>query len=204
MEYNEIVYVLTNEAMPGLVKIGRTGQQDINCRMNQLYNTSVPVPFECAYAKLVKKSAELESALHTAFGPFRINPRREYFKMKPEQATAILDIIDGMDVTPDMTNTLESNVSQSERASASRIKRPRMNFMEMGIPAGSTLMFQNGGTDVEVADDRKVKYDGEVMSLTAVTRQLLNVEYNVQPASYWYYDGVLLSEIYDRTYVYDE
>ena len=44
---NGIVYVLTNPAMPGIVKIGRT-QSDLGSRLSQLYSTGVPVPFECA------------------------------------------------------------------------------------------------------------------------------------------------------------
>ena len=100
MEYTEIVYVLKNEAMPDLVKIGRTAQADISARMSQLYNTSVPLPFDLVYAKLVKDSAELEAALHTAFGPDRLNPRREFFKINEEQVVSILKIIEGIDVKP--------------------------------------------------------------------------------------------------------
>ena len=40
------VYVLTNPAMPGLVKIGRTDSSDPTTRVTQLYPTGVPVPFE--------------------------------------------------------------------------------------------------------------------------------------------------------------
>ena len=204
MEYTEIVYVLKNEAMPDLIKIGRTAQADISARMSQLYNTSVPLPFDLVYAKLVKDSAQLESALHTAFGPDRLNPRREFFKINEEQVVSILKIIEGIDMTPDMASSLESNVSESERASARRIRRPRMHFQEMGIPVGSTLTFLDGETDVEVADEHKVKYDGAITSLTAVTRRLLDNDYNIQPKAHWYFNGVLLSEIYERTYVYDE
>jgi hypothetical protein len=204
MEYTEIVYVLKNEAMPHLVKIGRTAQADISARMSQLYNTSVPLPFDCVYAKLVKDSAELEAALHTAFGPARLNPRREFFMIDEEQVVSILKIIEGEEVTPVLASSLESNVSESERASAQRVRRPRMNYQEMGIPVGSSLTFLDGETDVEVADEHKVKYDGAITSLTAVTRKLLDNGYNIQPKAHWYFNGVLLSEIYERTYVYDE
>jgi len=79
------------------------------------------------------------------------------------------------------------------------IRRPRMHFQEMGIPVGSTLIFLDGETDVEVADEHKVKYDGEITPLTAVTRRLLVNDYNIQTKGHWYFNGVLLSEIYDRT-----
>ena len=73
----------------------------------------------------------------------------------------------------------------------------------MGVSVGSILTFQDGSTDVETVNGKKVKYDGQEMSLTAVTRVLLDIDYNVQPASYWYYNGELLKNIYDRTYVND-
>ena len=70
-----IVYVLTNPAMPGLVKIGMTSRNNIDERMKELYGTGVPVPFECKYACKVKSSdcEKIEKALHTAFAPDRIN-----------------------------------------------------------------------------------------------------------------------------------
>ena len=41
-----LVYVLSNPAMPWLVKIGQTTNK-ITSRMNELNTTGVPVPFEC-------------------------------------------------------------------------------------------------------------------------------------------------------------
>lgn len=71
-----IVYLLTNPAMPGLVKIGKTTRDDLKVRMSELYSTGVPVPFECVKAVKVKDEAAVESALHTAFGPSRVNSQR--------------------------------------------------------------------------------------------------------------------------------
>ena len=50
-----LIYVLTNEAMPGLVKIGITGS-DPNSRADQLYTTGVPVPFTVEFAGEVPNS----------------------------------------------------------------------------------------------------------------------------------------------------
>ena len=47
-----IVYVLTNPAMPGMVKIWKTGRE-VEARLNDLYTTGVPLPFECTYAARV-------------------------------------------------------------------------------------------------------------------------------------------------------
>jgi hypothetical protein len=40
----EIVYLLSNDSIPGWVKIGRTNA--IDRRLKELYNTSVPLPFK--------------------------------------------------------------------------------------------------------------------------------------------------------------
>ena len=49
-----IVYVLTNPTMSGIVKIGMTNADDVQFRMNQLYSTGVPLPFECVIARQIE------------------------------------------------------------------------------------------------------------------------------------------------------
>ena len=97
-----IVYVLTNPAMPGFVKIGMTDGSDVQARMNSLYSTGVPFPFECAVAWEIEglTAGEVEGALHIAFGPQRVNPSREFFEIDPEQVQVLLRIMPGRDVTP--------------------------------------------------------------------------------------------------------
>ena len=53
--------------------------------MKQLFSTGVSVPFDCAFACQVKDAAEVERALHFAFGDHRINPNREFLKIEAEQ-----------------------------------------------------------------------------------------------------------------------
>jgi len=86
-----IVYVLSNEAMPNLVKIGIAS--DINERMRQLYSTGVPLPFTCEYAGVVKNASEVEKALHFAFGNNRLHDRREFFEIEPSQAIVLLKLL---------------------------------------------------------------------------------------------------------------
>ena len=205
MAEKEIVYVLANPAMPGLVKIGKSSQADVMQRMNQLYTTGVPVPFECVYAMEVSDCSQVESALHIAFSPSRINPNREFFKIDAEQAIAILKLLKGVEVTPKVSELINSNVSQAEKDSAQRMtKRPGMNFTEMGIPIGSKFIFKDGQTTVEVVADKKVSLNGNIMSLTAATREVMSIDYSVQPSPYWTYQGRLLRDYYEATYATDE
>lgn len=55
-----IVYVLTNPVMPGLVKIGKTSRDEVQTRLNELYSTGVPVPFDCASAARVEDESKVE------------------------------------------------------------------------------------------------------------------------------------------------
>ncbi len=80
-----IVYVLTNSAMPGLVKIGRTSQADTATRLSQLYTTGVPVPFELKFACRVQNPDEVELAMHTAFGHSESIQGGNFFELIPSR-----------------------------------------------------------------------------------------------------------------------
>ncbi len=202
MAENQIVYVLTNPAMPGLVKIGKTTQLEVEDRMKQLYGTGVPVPFDCAFACQVKDASEVERALHFAFGNSRINPNREFFKLEPERVIAILKLLKVDEITTQFEKQIESETDAADKQSAVNLResrRPRMNFVEIGIPIGSTLQFKSGGVEVKVLTEKKVEYNGEECSLTAATRKVLGLaeDYPLQPSPHWLFQGKTVKEIYD-------
>ncbi len=196
-----IVYVLTNSAMPGLVKIGRTSQEDANGRIGQLYTTGVPVPFTLEYACKVPTAEEVEKALHIAFAPNRINPRREFFRLEVDQAIAILKLLHVEDATAEVAHQPTNLDSQSiEAADQLRARRPNLNFIEMGIPVGEVLQSTHGATTVTVVAEIKVKLGEDESSLTAATRQVLGLDHDVAPAPHWTYKGRSLRDIYEETY----
>ena len=112
---SQIVYVLTNPAMLGLVKIGKTTQLEVEDRIKQLFSTGLPVPFDCAFACQVKDAAEVERALHMAFGDHRINPNREFFKIEAERVIAVLKLLKVEDITAQLEQTLEADVTAATR-----------------------------------------------------------------------------------------
>ena len=119
-----IVYVLTNPAMPGVVKIGMTERDDVQRRMTELYSTGVPLPFDCVIARQLEdvEAARVENALHTAFDPSRINPSREFFQIDPEQVEALLQVMPGQDVTPRVTEQITALQPEDSKV-ASEYKR---------------------------------------------------------------------------------
>ncbi|MCY4059700.1 MAG: GIY-YIG nuclease family protein [Gammaproteobacteria bacterium] len=195
-----IVYVLTNPAMPDLVKIGKTRQKDLNDRLTQLYSTGVPVPFECAFAGVVEDEHKVERAFHKAFHPYRLNPKREFFKIDADQAIALLEILVDEEVTSQVSEQA-AQVDPDSRKASDKLRRPNFNFTEMGIPAGAELVFARGGEHkCYVVDDRRVEYDGETLSMTALTVRMLDAPRAVAPLPHWLYNGQRLSEIYEETY----
>ncbi|WP_436395558.1 hypothetical protein ACSDBR_00430 [Acidithiobacillus ferriphilus] len=116
-----------------------------------------------------------------------------------------LKLLEGVDVTPQLNAELNANVSQAEKDSAQKMKkRPNMNFVEMGIPIGAILTYQDGQSTVEVVQDKKVEFNGNIMSLTAATREVMGIDYSVQPAPYWTYQGKLLRDYYEKTYTKED
>lgn len=195
------VYVLSNPAMPGIVKIGMTSD-DVSLRLSQLYQTGVPFPFELQFACRVSNAAEVEMALHKAFYPNRINPKREFFKIDADQAIAVLKLLHVEEVTSQV-NSETSPISNEEKEAARRYKsrRPILNFKEMGIPVGSKLQFTDGNVEIEVVSDRKVRFSGQEMYISAVTGQIMGSDKSFQLGRKWTYNGRYLGDIYEETYL---
>jgi len=197
-----IVYILTNPSIPNMIKIGMTTVEDVKQRMAQLYTTGVPLPFECVYAAKVENHEKVEKALHTAFGPDRVNPKREFFEIDAVQAIAIIKLMEIQDVTPNV-ETEKDVVDEVDREAGeayARKKRPRFSFSEMNIPLGSELVCVTNAEIVKVISDRSVEFRGEETSLTNATRIILDNGYHVAPGPYWTFNGTLLRTIYNNTY----
>lgn len=201
MQEPGIVYVLTNSAMPGLVKIGKTSRNTVDAWLSELYSTGVPVPFECAFAGRVEDEGKVEKAFHFAFGPYRINSKREFFQIEPEQAIALLELMIVEDVTPQLQLEADNvDIDSKDAVKKLKSRRPVQNFVEMGIPVDSEFLFSDGKTRCKVTSGRRVEFNGEDFSLTALTQKLMEINRPIQPSPHWTYEGRNLSDIYDDTY----
>src|ERR1700735_3371921 len=79
------VYVLTNELMPGVVKVGLTSWLPED-RAKGLYTTGVPVPFEVAYRAMTSWPDAVERRAHEWLDDKRVSERREFFHVSVEKA----------------------------------------------------------------------------------------------------------------------
>ena len=202
-----IVYVLTNDAMPGMVKIGRTSGEGVERRVAELSRaTGVPLPFKVAVARTVHDAHKVEKALHIAFGPDRVNPSREFFAIAEHRAVAVINAFPGEDLTPQTERAVEREVEAAEPGTMAAAKtfekkrRPPLNFEEMGVPIGAVLTHVSSGETVEVKEAKKVLLRGELVSLTKAQQIVSGAPYAVQPGRYWSFNGTSISDIYETTY----
>jgi len=194
------VYVLTNPAMEGLVKIGKT-TRDVSLRLADLYTTGVPLPFECKYAAKVRDVDETEKAFHEAFEPSRINTKREFFEIKPSQAIAVLKLMAIEDVTPSVQKeAINVDPEATVSSELKRQRRPTFNFFMMGLKEGDVLKFNRNDETCTVLNGRQVSYQGEAWFLSNLTNKLLNRTGPMHGAPYWSFDGKNLNDIYNETY----
>lgn len=205
-----IVYVLTNESMPGLVKIGTA--TNLKQRLQSLYTTGIPLPFDLHHAVVVEDAAQVEQDLHEAFAPHRINPKREFFEMSPERVVAAMRLTRGESVGRD--HVVEGTEEEVEKPEVTEItdadinalnqrvnRRPPFVFTREGIPIGETLTFSRDKTiTATVVAPKWIEYDGQKMTLSGSALKILREQYNwaedsrAAGADYWEYEGELLSE----------
>jgi len=194
---SEIVYVLTNESMPGLVKIGRT-TNSVEQRIKQLDTTSVALPFQCFYAAEVKDSAFVEGKLHLAFAHARVRQNREFFRVDANQVAAAIQIGELKDVTPkdDVVNDA-SDVQALQAAVEKDDRRSRLRFSQLDIPIGAVLLFaKDAAITCSVVGDGQVSYEDEVQSPSAAAlkaiRKLGFRWAAVSGSEYWLYEDETL------------
>lgn len=75
------IYVLSNESMPGVYKIGCT-TKTVEERIKQLSSpTGVPIAFKEEFSLFVYDVNGCEKILHQKLGQYRVNGNREFFKV---------------------------------------------------------------------------------------------------------------------------
>lgn len=190
---NEIIYILTNEAMSGYVKIGRTSN-NLEQRIKDLSaSTSIPLPFTCFYACTVNNAQFVEHQLHDAFDNNRVNPKREFFQISPERVVSALKLAAIEDVTP--KKDLVENHEDRQALTMARKIREKFNFDMAKIPVGAELIFsRDENAKAKVIDNHYIEYNGKKMSLSKSAQTILGYDYVISGTDYWTYDGETLDE----------
>ncbi|MDA8619853.1 GIY-YIG nuclease family protein [Luminiphilus sp.] len=190
-----VVYILSNPAMPGLVKVGKT--INLQDRMKSLFSTGVPLPFRCVYAKKVRDCSEVERKLHKGLNSHRENANREFFRIAEEEIINFLELVEGEDVTP-REDIFEDKDDERAFEKATKIGQ-RFNFSLVQIPVGATLTFiRDDAVTCKVISDSRVEFEGDQHSLSsaaliATNRMGFDWKSIAGPLN-WKFEGEVLAE----------
>jgi len=208
-----VIYILTNPSFPEYVKIGYA--KDLEKRMSQL-NRSETIPFAFrAYAVYEVESNLTDLVLHDLID--KLNPdlrsienfdgrerKREFYAMSPEDAYALLECIAKISGTEDRLKKMapEGHEILDEQTAAEVAREARrgvFKFSKYGIPVGAVIKYINDpAIEATVVDDRHVSYKGVTTSTSALAKELLESEYQVQGTAYFTYEGEKLTDRRNR------
>lgn len=189
------IYIMTNPALKGMVKIGYAA--DVELRRKQLSTTALPYEYE-VYATYETEGKLEDKKLHKLIDilnpELRVSKNREFFVMSPEEAYELLESI----ATISGSQKKLKKIKQSP-ITKQKIKKPAINFKECGIPIGAELVYtENPEIRVIVKTDRKVLYNEELTSLSAVAASLKGVK-AIQGPQFFTYNGRPIIDIANET-----
>ena len=208
-----VIYILTNPSFPDYVKIGYA--HNIETRLKQL-NRSETIPFAFrVYAVYAVESELTDKELHKLID--KLNPDlrtienfdgkervKEFYAMSAEDAYGLLECIAKISgtldrlqrLTPEGHEILDEQIANEVRETA---RRGPFRFSACNIPIGSQIEFiEDSSVKATVVDDRRIEYNGETTSVSALAQKLKRFDHAVQGTLWFTYQGEKLTDIRDR------
>ncbi len=191
------IYIMTNPCLKDMVKIGYA--TDVESRRKQLSTTALPYEYEI-YATYETSGKLEDKKLHKLIdnlnSDLRVSKNREFFVMTAEDAYELLESIATISGTQDK---LEKKKVALSAAGISKTKKPPVNFAKCNIPVGAELVYiEDPSVRVIVVTERKVQYNNELTSLSAIVQNLKGIQSAAGP-SYFTYNGEIVSDIAAKT-----
>ena len=208
-----VIYILTNPSFPDYVKIGYA--HNIETRLKQL-NRSETIPFAFrVYAVYAVESELTDKELHKLID--KLNPDlrtienvdgkervKEFYAMSAEDAYGLLECIAKISgtldrlqrLTPEGHEILDEQIANEVRET---VRRGPFRFSACNIPIGSQIEFiEDSSVKATVVDDRRIEYNGETTSVSALAQKLKGFDHAVQGTLWFTYQGEKLTDIRDR------
>ena len=208
-----VIYILTNPSFPDYVKIGYA--HNIETRLKQL-NRSETIPFAFrVYAVYAVESELTDKELHKLID--KLNPDlrtienfdgkervKEFYAMSAEDAYGLLECIAKISgtldrlqrLTPEGHEILDEQIDNEVRET---VRRGPFRFSACNIPIGSQIEFiEDSSIKATVVDDRRIEYNGETTSVSALAQKLKGFDHAVQGTLWFTYQGEKLTDIRDR------
>lgn len=191
---NGYIYIMTNPALNGMVKIGYA--TDVEARRQQLSTTALPYEYEI-YATYETSGSLEDKKLHKLIDnlnpDLRVSKNREFFVLEPEDAYELLESIATISDTKDRLKKVKTAAAKKQH-----IRKPPVNFAKCGIPVGAGLVYiENPAVVATVVSERKVQYNDEITSLSAISDSIKG--YSTSGPSFFTYNGKLVADIARET-----
>lgn len=204
------VYILTNPSFrEDWVKIGKSARP-VDVRSKELDNTAVPLPFEIYATIKTVKYNEVEKHVHKTIDrltDLRIRQNREFFNVAPQIALDIFydiaKMIEDAVVTVYKDNKpITDNEKPDKQIDDHKriVRRGRFKFSMVGIKIGERITFVPTNTEVKVASDDSIEYEGRIYKLspfvgTFMPEDKRNTSGAYQGAKYFSYKGKVLDDL---------
>lgn len=209
------IYILTNPSFEEYVKIGFA--KDVKQRLKKLNNTEC-TPFAFRVYATYKVDADLgDKKIHEIID--KLNPdlrsidkvegkerKREFYAMTPDDAYDILRAIAQLHGTEEnLVKIIPSEEELNQKQTAEQIavehreKGEVFSFKKCGIPVGSELEYVNdSNVKCYVFDERKIKYNDEVMYMTTLAKFLTGKKTGIAGPIFFKYKGKNLQNYYEK------
>lgn len=206
METKGCIYILTNPSFENYVKIGYA--DNIDERLKQL-NRSECTPFAFRVYATYEVSTRLsDKKLHSIIDKLNPNLRaiddvegkkrvREFYAMTAEEAYSLLEAIAEINGLTDKLKKKEPTKKELQNEELEKtIRQEAFRFSLCDIPVGSELEFcDDRNIKCYVSTNRKVIFENEELSLSALAKKLLGVSYSVTGPHYFLYKGEYLYKL---------
>lgn len=191
------IYIMTNPCLKDMVKIGYT--TNVEKRRKELSTTALPYEYEIFATYETSGNLEdkkLHKLIDNLNPDLRVSKNREFFVMSAEDAYELLESIAAISGSQDKLKKLQSSTVST---GSKKTKKPPVNFAKCNIPIGAELVYvDDPNVRVIVATERKVQYNNELTSLSAIVQSIKGIQAAAGP-SYFTYNGEIVSEIAERT-----
>ena len=209
MKKTGVIYILTNPSFPEYVKIGYA--DNVERRLKEL-NRSECTPFAFrlyAYYEVSTRLSDLK--IHEMIDKLNPNLRsiddiegkkriREFYAMDAEEAYSILESIATINgLEENLHKVKPSNEETAEEKEANIVRLEAFKFSMCGLKEGDELEFVNDSSKkCYVVSEKKVKYEEQEYSLSALAQKLLDKPYQVAGPHYFKYKGEILNNLRER------
>ena len=216
-EKKGVIYILTNPSFDEYVKIGYA--DDMDARLAQL-NRSECTPFAFrVYATYEVDTRLTDMKIHAMIDKLNPNLRaidnvngkkrvREFYAMTAEDAYGIFEAMAEIHGTTDRLKLVKPSIEQEQEdiiastiAEESRERAKPFSFSMVNIPVGAIITYcKDESISCTVVDDKKVEFNGEVMSLTMAARIIMHLPHNypLPGPAFFKYNGEMLNKIRER------